>query len=502
MTRKRHKKSEPVRGEVFELGKRGHGGRSIFIDRLGERLRVVAQVAACCIIALALARTLFANVQILLYPYEANFGEGGLLYDAIRLSQGRSIYASVASNDWFSPYPPFYAFLSSFGVRWGFLWMRGISLLSHVASAVVIVALLRRAGTPWLWALAGASFWFANPFTRTFAAMGRVDSLGRALESVTLLLGLTSMSRPAMLFSAAFVSALAMLTKQTMFAGALPLVACLWFIRRPASIKFAIEWLGATVLLYGTTFLIFGKHFITNVFFDVSRTLHASDLWPWLVGFLLCNTFGLLASIFAFKKVRAGTTNFVFLCTVLAGLPSVVLAAHDGADVNYFFDLTWGLSGMVGLGLASLESSPRVSAQLWLLSVIVGIGLTEFLIPPRYPLPREREKARQVAELLSHSSKPVLSEFIGYSLLVGSEPPCVPYLDKKLVEAGKRSCEPLVSRIRSKEFGAILITSQAGGRWPREVLEAMNGAYEEDVLFEKMFASEGEPDFLILKPRR
>ena len=55
-------------------------------------------------------------------------------------------------------------------------------------------------------------------------------------------------------------------------------------------------------------------------------------------------------------------------------------------------------------------------------------------------------------------------------------------------------------RLRRREFGAVLITSQAAGRWSSAVLQALDESYRTDTVYSAMFAAEGEPDFAIFVP--
>lgn len=455
------------------------------------------------VLAIATLRTLWANWLILRYPYEANFGEGGLLYDALRLRQGKTIYADASSGEWISPYPPLFAWIVSFWPTLDFFWPRLVSQTAHLLSGVGLAVILGRWEGTRVWATVAALLWLASPFTRTFAAMGRVDMLGRAFESASLVAGvLWGHSFWGRLVAAA-LSALGMTTKQTMFAGALALGVWWWLQgRRAPAIEFLALWILLTSLAYGLITVVLGRYFLANVFFDVQRDFAWEMLPPWLLGFVLSH-FGLL--IFAATGARSAWQSPIgrlFVVSLVASLPSVLLAAQDGADVNYFFDMHWALCGVAAFGMHSLSQTPLWKSVALGAFGTIAILLTEIGMPPRAPAADQVTKAMKVRTVLQDSAKPVLSEFIGFGLAVGCEPPAVPYLDRKFAETGRRSPAALCERIARHEFGAILLTSQAPGRWPQPMLEAVERYYRPAHSFANMFAAEGEPDFLIFIPAR
>ncbi len=455
------------------------------------------------VLVFATLRTFWANLTILRYPYEANFGEGGLLYDALRLRQGKTIYADASSGEWISPYPPLFAWVVSLWPTLDFFWSRLVSQVAHLLSAACLGLVVIRCGAKRTWAAAAALLWLSSPFTRTFAAMGRVDMLGRAFESASLVAGLFWGHAFWGRFLAAALSALGMTTKQTMFVGALALGAWWWGQgRRRQAIEFLSLWAVLTGMAYALVTLLLGPHFIANVFFDVQREFAWVMLPPWLLGFLVSHV-GLL--VFATMGVRSAwksATARILVLALLASLPSVFLAAQDGADVNYFFDLHWALCGLAAHGMESLPRWQAWKAMALGAFCTIALLFVELGIPPRAPAADQVAKAQNVRDILAKSAKPVLTEFIGFGLAVGSEPAAVPYLDRKLAETGRRSPAALCERIARGEFGAIMLTSQAPGRWPQFLLDAVERHYRPAHSFAQMFAAEGEPDFIIFVPSR
>lgn len=462
----------------------------------------IAEYALLAVVGFAVARTLYANAKILVYPYEANFGEGGVLYDALRLSRGQTIYAPAISPEWLSPYPPLYAAMVALTGAHSWFWPRSISQISHAASGIALAYVLRRLGLAWRWAVLGAGLWFANPFERTFAAMARVDMLGRALESATVAWVVVPPLSVVRLMGAALFSALAMTTKQTMFAGAVAVTGWLAVADRRRAGVFATSWLLLTLAAYVIVVATLGPHFIANVFRDVKREFQWSMFWPWLGGFVITSFFVLLPAVVGCAVAWRDPRRRLLIWAAAAGLPSVLLAANDGADVNYFFDLTWAVCALAAVGCARIAEASQLRAVSGLAVLAGGFLFMELAAPPVYPTAVHLEKGRRVVEFLARAPRPVLSEFVGFGLAVGSEPPAIPYLDRKLEESGLRTSRQLVDRIARQEFGAILLTSQAGGRWSPSVLAAIETNYRQALVLPEMFAAEGSPHFILLEPRR
>ncbi len=446
--------------------------------------------------------TLYGIAKLVSYPYEANFGEGGVLYDAIRLARGEAIYQPAGlAERWLSPYPPLYQWIVSVIGAGSFVAARYISAVAAFTSAACLFILLRYAGVGWGYAGVGAALWLVSPFVNVWAGLARVDMFGRALESLAIVC--LVMIRPTGLRWAMALgfAVLAMLTKQSLIAGALTCFGLLWFVDYRKAWGFAGLWSFGTLICYGALALATNGQFLRNVFLDAGRSLELRALFEWLIlGFALSHVPQLISAacgtIAAWREAR----KRVFVVATVAGLPSVLLSAHDGADVNYYFDILWGTCGLATVGLEKLASRRELVPRAAAIALSAGIIASSWLIPMRWPDTRQLNQAQEVQELLKQAPKPVLTEFVAFGLAAGSEPVCVPYLDKKLEERGKWRSSSLVERIRRKEFGAIQLTSQAGNRWSPTILQTIEENYRVSAHFPAMFAAEGEPTFFVLTP--
>jgi len=166
----------------------------------------------------------------LVYPFELEWQEGGMLAHLERLRAGAQLYD--APNLEFSafPYPPVYhwvaAIVSSITGP-GFLALRLVSVAASLATLCMLSVLLKRESGSALAALVGAGL-FAAAFSWSGAWMdvGRVDSLALALSLGSLLLVRRGRGlRDAL--AAGVVAGLAVLTKQTALLPALALAVVL-----------------------------------------------------------------------------------------------------------------------------------------------------------------------------------------------------------------------------------------------------------------------------------
>ena len=98
--------------------------------------------------------------SIVSFPYPVDYGEGPLLDQTIRLARGENIYRNDVSQPPYtiSNYPPLFVLVQTpfvWLVGPSFFYGRAISLLSIVATAVLIALTLHALTDDWIGALAG-----------------------------------------------------------------------------------------------------------------------------------------------------------------------------------------------------------------------------------------------------------------------------------------------------------------------------------------------------------
>ncbi|MCX7717401.1 MAG: glycosyltransferase family 39 protein [Candidatus Sumerlaeaceae bacterium] len=441
---------------------------------------------------------------MLRYPAELNIGEGVTLFEAKRLAAGQPIYKPVDEPPyWFATYPPLYQWFVSLWVDAGLAWGRALSLGASAANGILAGLAVWRLGGGRLASALAVLIWLTSPYTDYWTAAARVDMLGRALASASVCCVIGRTGRWPWLWAGVVLASLAMMTKQTMVAGGLACVLILLLESRLRATVFGAAWLSLTLAGYGALTLATGGHFWRNVFGDIARSTQWSLMMQFVGGFVQVHAPLLLASAVAIAGgwrqpgVRRAT------CVALAGVPHLLLTGNDGADVNYFFDVVWGLAVLSTAGMGAAHGAPRWQGPLAGVFVLAGALMSVALLEPlRGPTPEQEAAARRITEILRRAGPPVQSEFVGYTLAAGGEPDYLPYMYRLLEERGVWNSAPIVGRIERREYHAILVTSRAPARWGRSILDALERYYEPAEVFRGTYIIEGPDDQILYRPRR
>ncbi|MFH1131073.1 MAG: glycosyltransferase family 39 protein, partial [Pseudomonadota bacterium] len=167
-----------------------------------------------------LAYMLFERIP---YPFDLEWEEGGMLCHALRLLEGRSIYAPPSADFISFLYTPFYPFILAASSKvFGLSYFLGrcISSVAFLGAIfVVFCAVRRQVGKGWLgvgWGLAAAGL-IASSFLHTggWYDLVRNDSLFLALVTFGLYLLVYHYHSYRLVIVAGVMMGLAFLTKQT-----------------------------------------------------------------------------------------------------------------------------------------------------------------------------------------------------------------------------------------------------------------------------------------------
>ncbi|HEY0582278.1 MAG TPA: hypothetical protein VGE94_08840, partial [Chloroflexota bacterium] len=141
--------------------------------------------ALALLVAMHIGVLVYHLAVTLAFPYDLNYGEGYVLYDAVRLSRGESLYVDLQQFPMVrSPYPPLFPLLWSAVLHasgpefWGGRLLSVLSLVA-VAASVGWNAWRVRCG---VWpAVAVVGLVCASPFVYQWAGYARVDLLALGL---------------------------------------------------------------------------------------------------------------------------------------------------------------------------------------------------------------------------------------------------------------------------------------------------------------------------------
>jgi hypothetical protein len=489
-----------------------------------DRASVLLALAFLCVLPLVLYNV-SGWVRLLIYPGEANCGEGMLLIEARRLFHGENIYKSITTPPyWVVTYPPLYQLLTAPLSFCGLWWPRLITVSASCGILVIFVLIGRWLMGGRLAGLVACGLWINSPCVNAWSAIARVDILGRGLESVGIACALL-ITRPLQSFvwSLAFCT-LAMMAKQNMIAGGVVCCWVFWTRDRRLGIYFGTAWVASTAALYLLLDLATGGGFFRHVFWYTSRAFAPDALKYWLQFFWDTHYPWLFAALPGVGCALFSKSARWLLVAMLAGIPAVTLSGNTGADRNYFFDFLWPICLLIPFGLHKFcirssqtparENSVRTSASFklqissWVLGLtvvaLIGWGTYRDWILFRMPYPNHAERAdtRRVTKALAAIPGPVISENIGNALLAGKAPDFAPFIMKLCEDGGKWNPAPVVEKLKRREYGGVLLTKARGTRFSGAILQAINDNYDLTRTFPHNYLIEDWLDFYLYIPKK
>lgn len=406
------------------------------------------------------------------YRFELEWMEGGAVEVVRRVALGQGIYVKPSLHFVPWPYTPLYWWLSA-GVSHltgvGFLPLRLVSLVSSLATLVVLALLVRSETGEWAAGLVAAGIYAATfRLAGDWFAIGRVDSLMLAL----LLLSVAAARRTRSWAGGVGVGVLAFLaffTKQSALIAILPVLAFMLVTRW----RTALAAIGTLAGLIGVSTVAMdaatGGWYRYYVFDELVHQGIASNEWTqfwshdlrplWLAG--LIAAVGVLVWAFARTTqgqpvtpapwsrrreggaTRPGWERAGFYGSAAAGLigASWVSRLHNGGYTNVEMPAFAGVALLAGLGLGTLLHRGRLSHELQpqplrrrmhdplartALGLGAAVGVVAQLYFLRYPvaaqIPTKAGAAagtRLLAEIKSLPGQVVVLDHPWYGTLVG-----------------------------------------------------------------------------------
>lgn len=448
-------------------------------------------------------------------PYELDYAEGVLLWQTEHVVNLESAFRSLNEYPYVSfMYPPLYHAVVYFsqGLTGEMLSTgRLVSALSALGIALLVglqawwaiprrTAWFVRAGS----ALAGALF-CASLSTMAWSQLMRVDMLALLFTFAGIALFLTAARRPIQQYLAFLCFVLALFTKQTQMAAP---AACLLlaFYIRPVQ---ALRLLGFSLLLgaAGLAVLIPPTHgrFLTNMLVLSSNPFSLRNM----LGMMQLN----LAAV-APLAALALTVPLVFLTRarrlrrswlersparraaalgslhLLLALAISLTCGKRGSNYNYFLEWNIACCLLVALLLALILPRMRAvrlpvpeAALLLMLLFYASDGVASLAqdLRPHRPSTLEADSAA-VVDLIRSLPGPVYSENMTVLVKAGKEVPGEPALITLLAESHTWDESPLVRRVSSRSFSAIVVTTSLDNRnrYTVTLAQAILGAYRLD----------------------
>jgi hypothetical protein len=459
--------------------------------------------------------------RVIPYPHDVDNGEGFLLWQATRYSEGRLPYLPVEqSPHMVSNYPPLYPLLVSFFLPWTggptlavgrwIAFLCSLAVAAGVGWTVYRQSQQSRAG--WIAGLLFISCYHVY----LWGAFHRVDMPALFFS----LLALGSCVAGKHWAWTLVACTLALCTRQTALAAPLA-IGCFWLSRKEIR-KAIFLWGGLVILVGGVTLLLslltggeYFKHIVVynrNEFIWETVFFYFLHLWKF---YAVIAAVGLFYWLLGFEKKKFDLAFWFLSFSVL----SAMLCGKVGSAPNYFLELMLALSWTFGLARAqirSLEPPGRRWFYLLFACLLLLQGLQTFHVthfPPalnnaRYdftwtPTPEQYQQEEVLGYLIRKESGPVLIEDPGMALVNGKEVYYQPFILTQLERQGLWNPEPLLDRIREQEFSLIVLredirNTPEGGtdRMSKTLSTTLNQYYKIDQVLP------GARTYFLLRPER
>jgi hypothetical protein len=392
-------------------------------------------------------------------PVPLDFGEG-VVWACAHLLQTRGTYFLPIATDPYLPnaYPPLFPQLLA--LAGGTLQAgRAIAILCAAAAAAAFGGLLVGLGLSPRRAAAWSLVLLATPAVHEWAALCRVDTLMLALTLTGLLVASRERPRgrlPAELLAVPlFVGAL--LAKQTAFAGP---AAVLYSLLRRGERRRALVFMAACLTLLAAACIVFfgrdpGEAWNHLFVYHASLRMRPGAVVVWTLRF--CFEFPVMLPL-ALAALWHGVPYWAPAYAAVA-LCSLVMTAKAGSDINYLIEPS---TAVVLLGAVAAErlrkggSRDRAAGVSLLLLVQLAV-----LCGPERPIElglraRARAPRQAMVRVLSGAHEPVLSDDPSLVAAAGKEPRLEPFALSHLARAGLWDPEPLLLRLRQREFSVVV----------------------------------------------
>jgi hypothetical protein len=463
------------------------------------------------LVAGAIGMFLLCAVFGLFNPRDTSQPEGAVVAGAVRVAHSQPLFLDIRKGPYVTAmYGPFlYLMLGTLarglgaGVGGVYLLGRLLSLVSVVASGLMVARISRRCGAGSFASWLSGGLFLASPVILPVAYSTRSDApaLALALLGVTLFLRWADSSR---CYIAALPLIAAAFTKQTTLGAALAIGIFLVFERQVtrALLFLSAVFGGCAIILIALNRATSGLAALNLLEVPGSSPLSlGSRPLGALAGFIVAASLPLILAVPAAAKLIQGERRLLFPACYFGAtlLVSMVASTKLGSDSYYFMEPLAACLLLSGVGLSLLLGESRLSrseasgaalAGLFLVGIAGSVGATARIAEFRYQ-PNDR-----VIRLAAQSPGDVLIEDENVAIKCGKpltimDPFAFAYMEKR----ARWDAGPLNRRILAKDFGAIILRSplehpshyQGENYWAPTTLEAMDRAYRMDELVDGYF---------------
>jgi hypothetical protein len=475
--------------------------------------------------------------------------EGALLYQALELSRGHSIYRPLDNYPYVvGTYPPLYMFVTSWTIRDSIPSFSQGRILGWVCALgiAVVIALLIAIRTHHITAGAIAALLYVCTWeVYQWIAYYRVDFPAIYISLVGLaFIALAPRYAPARVLSLLCFT-VALFTKQTVIAA--PIAACLALLVRDW--RMGLRYTALLAVMIAIPFAVLtaatrGQYATHTIFYNMN-TYHPSDLRNWLRHVWFMHHWMLIATGIAMfgaavvTALRRSETlgdataeqsagrgfwrdfaaDPIYLYGFFACL-SFFAIAKAGTAENYLLEPIIGIVLMLGYSIGRLSSAITWRAPGFLVALLTVIAsVTAIFIhvstvvspeamqirfnPGRNPRGVDFRAAGEVTGIVRNEMKPTWTELAIFNLSANRDPVLQPFIMSELARQGRWDQKPFLEDLKNQKFGLIVTQLDVEAAGPNEVytnemIDTMRNYYEE----EKFIRGLVWPGYHILRPRK
>jgi hypothetical protein len=448
------------------------------------RLVVALQVFLGLMVAFQVVIFCWHAWQMVLFPYQLDYGEGPILQLALRVTRGQPLYPPLNAGYPYAiaSYLPFYYLLVALAA-WitgpSFLGGRLISCLAALVVAAVSGRMVWEKTRNRFAACATAGIVLAIPVFLVWSVLMRIDMVALACSIAGFHLFTRGRRLPGII-----LFALAVFTRWTNIAG---IFAAFVGLLRERRWKTAIGWAAAQAGLILA--LVFGALLITKGGMYEQLRWHTSTSlgkqWSWAQVLLLLSIAGrnwpvyYAASLLGAAWCAARAPHRVLVIYLLGACAIYLTSGRVGSTFNYFLEPL--ALGTVAVGVfmgevmggreapgAGLAAARYARWRPLMLGIAGALALqmvwTDRHLPYTISLLRPEASGsagRRVVELIRDAPGMVICEDVGLNELAGKEPPIDPFEFTMLSRAGAIDPSRVYRDVRAGRFPLIIFRFDA-----------------------------------------
>ena len=465
-------------------------------------------------------------MNMVLFPYDVDVGEGLIVSRAFIIAQGKNIYSPIESEPYFvMNYTPLFEFLMAGFVKIfgpNIILGRVISICSALCSGYIIYKIvngLTKLRQPAV--IAGLMF-FTSGWLTSWSVLCRVDvfALMLTLLGISLILGTDNRFDKRYILLSVMCFTGAVFTRQSMIAGPLSVIIMYIIeIRNTANKNQAVKSLklfltGLIGLCLSITLLLLcltKGEFYRHTFVYTMSVFEFENFIRWMSDFLM--THGgviVLALIYLFKQLFRRDIGIV-LSFWLISLLITITAGKLGSSINYFLEFWAASCILVGILLADLHKQENFRYRGFLTGLVLillagQLYLFHDKVDFTTPADEYRQSSERLSRMVGEAKGEVLSEYTGYLLQNNKKSIYQPFSMAQLSLDGRWDQSKLIEDIQNKKFGLIIMSGvgMEYDRWTPQVKAAVDSYYKRVLLlpcFELSFYHHSINTYFIFEPK-